>query len=85
MRQEPKDQKQKLGKTTSNVLTSTKKQGLLQTLSATGLVLYKLVFETIYWHLSKSQMSPKKNYWLSFQNQLIALKKDFFTPYGSIY
>lgn len=61
-----------------------KKQGLLQILSATGLVLYKLVFETIYWHLSKSQMSPK-NYWLSFQNQLIALKKDFFTPYGSIY
>lgn len=49
MRQEPKDQKEKLGKTTSNVLTSTKKQGLLQTLSATGLVLYKLAFKTVYW------------------------------------
>lgn len=60
MRQEPKDQKQKLGKTTSNVLTSTKKQGLLQTLSATGLVLYKLAFKTVYWHLSKSQMTHIK-------------------------
>lgn len=84
MRQEPKDQKQKLGKTTSNVLTSTKKQGLLQTLSATGLVLYKLVFETIYWHLSKSQMSPKKLLAL-ISKPTDCSKKDFFTPYGSIY
>gem|GEM_PF-4055044 len=30
-------------------------------------------------------MTPKKNYWLSFQNQQVTLKKDFFTPYGSIY
>lgn len=45
---------------TSNVLTSTNKQGLLQTLSATGLVLYKLVFKTAIGYLSKSQMTHIK-------------------------